>query len=182
MKLVTVKEIRELSKEVTLEYGTKQTVYPGDVTGYLVNGSIRVPIDSNNRLYRKIQKSPIEIEPAYTEEELVNKLQSIKINELKVNRDKQTKNIVVTLSTGEKIDGDETSQIRLNRAYVNLGDDEEIDWISNDNKLVKLNKDKIKVVLRKAGELQTKIFVDYANKRDDVLGCKTIEELQNVEV
>jgi len=82
MKINTVKEIRELSNEISLEDGTKKTVYPGDLTGYLVNGSIYVPLDSNNRLYKKIQKSSIEIEPAYTDEELLSKVKEDLINKI----------------------------------------------------------------------------------------------------
>ena len=108
MKIHTVKEIRELSKQVTLEDGTKQTVYPGDLTGYLVNGSIHVPLDSNNRLYKKIQKSDIEIEPAYTEEELLSKVKKdliSKIQSLSDTKTNELKNYVVSKKiTTEQID------------------------------------------------------------------------------
>jgi len=79
MKINTVKEIREKSKEgINQETNEAEIKYPGRLTGYLVNNSIHVPIDQNNRLYKKIQKSNIPIQPAYTNEELLQ----FKINDL----------------------------------------------------------------------------------------------------
>jgi len=92
MKINTVKEIRELSKQVTLKDGTQQTEYPGNLIGYLVNGSINVPLDPNNRLYKKIQKFK-NIEPAYTDDELLNKAKEDLINKIQSLTDTKTKEL-----------------------------------------------------------------------------------------
>ena len=98
-----------------------------------------------------------------------DEIKKIKLKKLKSERNKQVENIIVTLSSGEKLNGDELSQTRLNRAYTNLNDDEEIDWISADDNIVKLNKDKIREALRKSGTLQTEIFIAYKKQVDEIL-------------
>jgi len=114
--------------------------------------------------------------------ELQNKINKIKefenkFKELKKNRDLKVGSIVVELSTGEKLNGDELSQTRLSRALNGLIDDEEISWIDSKNETIKLNKDKIIKALRLAGEQQTSIFVEYNNLRN-----KLNEEYKNVKV
>ena len=181
MKLATVKEIRELSKEVTLEDGTKQTVYPGELTGYLVNGSIHVPIDINNRLYKKIQKSSIEIEPAYSYEELLQKVKALLISKTKTTRDSKVKAIVVKLSSGVSLDADEKSQERISRATSRMLETDIIKWIDADNNVVTLKKQDLQEALKLAGEAQEYIYVTYAALRDKINNCSSIQELQEME-
>jgi len=116
MKLATVKEIRELSKEVTLPDGTQQTVYPGDLTGYIVNNSIHVPLDPNNRLYKQIQKSDIEIEPAYTEEEIFEIVKKQRLNEINTAFESAMKAITAEYPETEKLSWDKQEQEA--RAYL----------------------------------------------------------------
>ena len=96
MKINTIKEIRDLYKTITLEDGSTKKEYPGDLTGYLINNSIHVPLEPNNRLYKKIQKlikEGFNIEPAYTEEKLLNTLKNNLINEITQLADNKSKDL-----------------------------------------------------------------------------------------
>lgn len=69
--------------------------------------------------------------------------------------------IVVTTSTGLTVDGDETSQERLSRAYVICADNERIMWKDANNIFVELSKADIKEAVLLAGTKQTELWVKY---------------------
>ena len=120
MKIQSIKEIRELSKQVTQEDGSTKTIYPGDLTGYLVNGSINVPLDSNNRLYKQIQKwmaNGGSIEPAYTEEEIFELVKKQKLSEINQAFNNEIKSISSKYPDAEKLSW--TKQEQESRAYLN---------------------------------------------------------------
>lgn len=147
------------------------------LTGYQLDGMF-VPLDPSNRHYKEIQeaiKQGIEIEPAFTEEERLDYFKSKKIKELKRERDNQVKQIVVTLESGEILDGNEEAQTRMTRAVNALPDDTTtIDWIDHNNETIQLTRPKLLEALRKAGEEETQIYIDYNTKRQNVLKATSI--------
>ena len=54
---------------------------------------------------------------------------------------------------------DEVSQGRMNRAIVNLLDDETINWVAKDNSIQVLTKSDLKQIARLAGQAQTAIWI-----------------------
>jgi len=69
--------------------------------------------------------------------------------------------LVITVD-GYTLDGDETSQERLSRAYAMLNDGELIAWKDANNVFVNLPKDSIKNAIIMAGTKQTELWVKYA--------------------
>ena len=151
------------------------------LTGYIINDTIYVPIDPANRHYQEIQewiKQGGIIEQAFTEAERLEHFKQKLIKELKEKRDKQVSQIVVTLDSGEQLNGDEIAQTRMTRALNGLPDDEtEIDWIDYNNNTIKLTRPKLREALQKAGQAQTEIYVEYNNKRQEILQAESLEKL-----
>lgn len=73
----------------------------------------------------------------------------------------ETQKIIVEVD-GFVLDGDETSQERLNRAYVMLVDGEEKEWKDANNVFVSLPKETLKNAVIQAGMKQTELWVKYA--------------------
>ena len=86
-------------------------------------------------------------------------------DELKQVRDARVNSIIVTLTSGVRIDGNEPSQSRLSRAVLGLSDSETISWIDADNNPVELTKADCAEALRLSGEAQTAIYVEYMTQR-----------------
>ena len=59
---------------------------------------------------------------------------------------------------GMTFDGDEESQLRIARALIALEDGETTTWVLADDTIVKVTKEQLKQVLRKAGEKQTELW------------------------
>jgi len=152
-----------------------------ELTGYLINNTIYVPIDKSNTHYQLIQEWIAEgntPEPAFTNDERLNYFKEKKINELKQNRDSSVKQLVVTISNGIQLNGDETSQTRMTRAINVLPDDTTtIDWIDANNNLVQLTKPDLQEAVFLAGQEQTKIYAQYALDRLAVENAQTICEI-----
>ena len=70
-------------------------------------------------------------------------------------------NLKVACSDGYIFDGDEVSQDRMSRALLGMNDTDIISWKTADNNFVNINKAKLAEILRKAGEIQTQIWVKY---------------------
>lgn len=160
---MTIKEIKDIETN--------------KLTGYNLDGMF-IPLDPANRHYQEIQKlieNGIEVEPAYSEEERLEYFKNKKIQELKKERGNQVKQIVVTLDSGEVLDGNEEAQTRMTRAVSALPDDTTtIDWIDHNNETIQLTKPKLLEALRKTGEEETQIYVDYNTKRQNVLNATSI--------
>lgn len=69
--------------------------------------------------------------------------------------------LVITVD-GYTLDGDETSQERLSRAYAMLNDGEFIAWKDANNVFVNLPKESIKHAIIMTGTKQTELWVKYA--------------------
>jgi len=77
----------------------------------------------------------------------------------KEQRQKKVDNIEVEYN-GVVYQGDELSQTRIARAITAMGDNDSIDWVAKDNSVHKLTKDDLKAILLKAGQIQSKIWVE----------------------
>ncbi len=116
-----------------------------------------------------------------TKEERLNDAKKNKINYLKQTRDKFVNEIIVTLETGERLDGNELAQTRMSRAIQALPDDTTtLDWIDANNNTVQLTKPKFSEALVLAGQEQTKIYVKYNDLRAKVNNATTIEEVEAI--
>jgi len=196
-QILSVKEVRDIVcqlKTITLEDGSTKKVFEkfSDLKGYKLvmkqgNQEVTyfVPIDSTNSHYQLIQqwiKEGNTPEPAYTDEEILQEVRNRKIEELKRIRQQKVDNIVVTLDSGEVLDGDEISQDRMNRAVAGLPDDKtELPWIDHNNNLIKLTKPKFLDALQKAGQAMTEIYVTYQKLRDKVNSARTPEDVVVIE-
>lgn len=69
---------------------------------------------------------------------------------------------------GMEFDGDETSQQRVARSILALGDGETITWVLHDDSIVQVTKEQLKEVLRKAGQKQTELWTKpYESSEDE---------------
>jgi len=93
-----------------------------------------------------------------------------KLSRLKLNRSKEANEIVITLSSGEVLNGDETSQSRIGRAILGLPDDTtEISWIGANGDVYQMIKPKFQEALTLAGQSQTEIWTKYAELKAELL-------------
>jgi len=143
----SVKEIRDIETD--------------KLTGYLVDG-MTVPLVKDNRHYQQVQKwiqAGNKPEPAYTKEQRDKYLLDKKIQKWKKERQEKVDNIEVTYNN-VVYQGDELSQTRIARAITAMGDSDTIDWVAKDNSVHPLTKDDLKAILLKAGQEQSKIWVE----------------------
>ncbi len=125
-------------------------------------------------------QEPLELRQWLDKQKFDNAKQS-KIKELKDKRDSLVDQIIVTISTGESLNGDEASQTRMTRAISALPDDTTtIDWIDANNAAVVLTKPKLLEALTLAGQEQTKIFATYNQYRQQVLSATTVEDIEAI--
>jgi len=174
----------KLKQEIKKEFNTQlnKNEYKIVLTGYELNG-INIPLDPNNRYYKKVQELILKGEVPeyqYTEKDVISYIKSEKIEVFKSKRKQLTNNIVITLTTGEELNGDEVSQSRLLRAFNLLDDTSTVNWIDANNNLVTLDKTKIQQSLTKATEEQSNIFVTYNKYRDQVNTATTQDELSEI--
>lgn len=76
-------------------------------------------------------------------------------------RNYEVENLKVTCADGYVFDGDEISQSRMARALLGMNDTDVISWKLANNEFVEVTKVKLAEILRKAGEMQTSIWVKY---------------------
>ena len=160
----------------------QRDIETNELTGYLVNGSMYVPVEPSNTHYKEVQdwisqgNTP---EPAYTDQDRIDYFINKRTNELKQIRQSKVDSIIVTLSTGEVLNGDEVAQTRINRAITGLPDDTTtIDWVDANNMLVKLTKPKLLEALQLSGKEQTIIWVNYNTIKAIIVGA-TLDNLMN---
>ena len=67
--------------------------------------------------------------------------------------------ITVTTSTGNRFDGDETSQGRMARSIAAMEPGETITWVLADNTPVDIGRDELREALRLAGAEQARLWV-----------------------
>lgn len=104
---------------------------------------------------------------AYTlEEAKYNK--ELKIANMLKLRNTRVLNIKVTLESGETLDGNEKSQERMSRAINALDPEETIFWIDVNGKPQELTREQLKTALKLAGQKQTEIFIEYAQKKAEL--------------
>ena len=125
---------------------------------------------------------PIETVPPEDEtEEFIDPLKDIDIQSLlkeyeninlkkiyKVERNKKTSTITVTLENKVILDGDEKSQERISRAINALEPEETTYWIDASGEPQELTREDLKEALKLAGQKQTEIFVEYAQKKAEL--------------
>lgn len=74
----------------------------------------------------------------------------------------ETSSIIVTISTGETLNGDEISQTRMQRAASSLSEDASILWKDSNNEFVELSKLQLMEAVNKSVEIQTNLWVKYS--------------------
>jgi len=92
-----------------------------------------------------------------------------KLKRLNSIRNSEVYTITVTLENKVTLDGDEKSQERISRAINTLDAKETTYWIDASGEPQELTREDLKDALKKAGQKQTEIFVEYAQKKADLM-------------
>lgn len=108
-----------------------------------------------------------------TEIEVIKEAQIMEaVSMLKIERRQAVKQIVVTITSGETLDGDEVSQSRMARAISALPDDTTtVSWTGANNDVYSLTKPQLQEALLLAGQAQTQIWAEYAVKKAEVIAA-----------
>jgi hypothetical protein len=104
--------------------------------------------------------------PKLTKEEMVKQA----IAELRRERSARVEAIQVTYN-GKLYDGDETSQDRLARSIAALSDGQTISWRASDDSFSELTKPDLINILTLAGQEQTALWIEYANKEVEAVAA-----------
>jgi len=91
-----------------------------------------------------------------------------KIKELNKIRNKEVNIITMTINN-ITLDGNEKSQERISRAINALDPEETTFWIDVNGEPQELSREQLKMALKLAGQKQTEIFVEYAQKKAELL-------------
>jgi len=92
-----------------------------------------------------------------------------KLKRLNSIRNSKVYTIKVTLENKVTLDGDEKSQERISRAINALDPKETTYWIDSSGKPQELTREDLKKALKKVGQKQTEIFIEYAQKKAKLL-------------
>ena len=143
IEITTVKEQRDVDTN--------------ELTSYLVNGSMSVPLAEGNRHYQMVKdwitagNTP---DAAFSQAELG----AHAYEQAKQQRQTNVNNITVTVDT-MVFDGDEISQTRMARAVASSSVGETTQWKLADNSVATVTHEQLKQALRLAGEAQTTLWM-----------------------
>ncbi len=86
-------------------------------------------------------------------------------------RNNETKKIIVEILDNIILNGDEKSQERISRAISVLDPEETTFWIDANGEAQELTRESLKEALKLAGQKQTEIFVEYAQKKAELVAA-----------
>jgi hypothetical protein len=147
----------------------------------LVNGSVLVPIDENNRHYKEIQKWVKEgnvIEPEYTLEELKQfKKQEIEKSYEEALQQPITYNINGTDYTFQ---ADEKSQDILNKVIVAAPDNFVTNWLDINNNFVQMTLKDLKGLAQAILNRGQQLFLKKVQLKQQINNASTEKELSKI--
>lgn len=128
--------------------------------------TVSIGIGTNAEFYESIGMTQMEVEQGfdgnwylqgYAPVKPQEQIEAEALAQAKSERANAVENITVEVD-GMIFQGDEMSQLRIARAIIALEDGETITWVLADDTIVKVSKEQLKQVLRKAGEKQTELW------------------------
>jgi len=126
--------------------------------------------NNNTFLYSKYDKESDSFIPVIQNDlnEILRWEKDNKIKELNKIRNKEVSTITMTVDN-ITLDGNEKSQERISRAITALDPEETTFWIDVNGEAQELSREQLKMALKLAGQKQTEIFVEYAQKKAELL-------------